>query len=281
VVVDRGEVIKLLGEGEDNLFSCTNRQCAINIGSRLAGAYVIQGVASRNSDGYALTMKLVDTSNGQTVFADEISNRYLSALRDSIELLAFKASGLVTMRDGKSEIARKFTQIFVETIPSRADIYINGIKKGISPDAISRVPVGRVKISAKYGNFYGEKVLDITENTGQIQIECIEAYGGLTIQAENNLDVYLDGRWLGKVNSGLFSNLTVGIHTLELKGQNSYWRDDVLIRGNESTLVQAEAKEYGNIEYGIPEGASAEIQGDMYREVVKGYSTIPVPVGKY
>ena len=281
VVIDRDEVTRLLGDGESSLFSCTNEQCALDIGSGLAGGQVVQGTLFRTSAGYTLKIQVLDVSNGRIIFLDEVSERFLSDMRDSMELLAFKVGGLITIRNNKPVIAREFTQLFIETIPSRADIFINGIKKGVSPDIISQVPVGRIEISARYGNFYGEKVLDVTENAGQVQIECREAYGGLTIRTEDDLDVYLDDRWLGKVNSGLFSNLTIGIHTLELKSQELYWRDEVVIRGNERTLVQAQAKEYGSIEYGIPEGASAEIKGEMFREVAKGYGTLPVPVGKY
>ncbi len=281
VVIDREEVIRLVGDGETSLFSCTNEQCALEIGSRLAGSQVIRGTLFRNSDGYTLKIQVLDVSNGRVIFLDEVSERFLSAMRDSMELLAFKVGGLITIRNNKPVIARDFTQLFIETLPSRADIYINGIKKGVSPDIISQVPVGRIEISARYGNFYGAKVLDVTENTGRVQIECREAYGGLTIRTEDDLDVYLDDRWLGKVNSGLFSNLTIGIHTLELKSQELYWRDEVVIRGNERTLVQAQAKEYGRIEYGIPEGANAEIKGELFREVVKGYGTLPMPSGTY
>lgn len=281
VVVDRDEVIKLLGDGEDSLFSCTKLQCAVDIGLRLAAEHVIRGTVYRTSDGYTLKIRVVDVSNGRVIFLDDISDRFFSEMRDSMELLAFEVSGLITIRNERPEIARRFTEVFIETIPSRADIYINGIKKGISPDIISRVPVGRIKISAKYGNFYGEKILEIREDTGQVQIECKEAYGGLTIRTEDNLDVYFDDRWLGKVNSGLFNNLSIGIHSLELKNQEMYWRDEIVVRPNERTLIQADAEEYGRIEYGIPEGANAEITGRMFREVVKGYGTLPIPVGSY
>lgn len=281
VVVDRDEVIKLLGDGEEGLFSCTNAQCAIDIGLRLAAEHVVRGTVYRTSDGYTLKIRVVDVSNGRVIFLDDISNRFFSEMRDSMELLAFEVSGLVTIKNERPEIARQFTEVFIETVPSRADIYINGIKKGISPDIISRVPVGRIKISAKYGNFYGEKVLEIREGTGQVQIECKEVYGGLMIRTEDNLDVYFDDRWLGKVNSGLFNNLSVGIHSLELKSQEMYWRDEIVIRPNRRTLIQADAEEYGRIDYGIPEGASAEIAGPKFREVVKGYGTLPIPAGSY
>ncbi len=123
VVVDRDEVIKLLGDGENSLFSCTNEQCAVDIGSRLASGQVIRGTVSRTSDGYTLKIRVIDVSNGRIVFLNEVSDRFLSELRDSMELLAFKLSGLITIRNNKPVIAREFTQLFIETIPSRADIY--------------------------------------------------------------------------------------------------------------------------------------------------------------
>ncbi len=46
-------------------------------------------------------------------------------------------------------------------------------------------------------------------------------------------------------------------------------------------LVLSKAEEFGRIEYGIPEGASAEITGDMFREVVMGYGILSVPTEKH
>ena len=101
---------------------------------------------------------------------------------------------------------------------------------------ISRVPLGRIRIEARQGNLYGERVLQVTENIKQVQIELAETYGSPVIKSEDsNVDVYLDSRWLGKIGSGSFRNLSVDIHTLELKGQGLYWRDEVLIPGNQST----------------------------------------------
>jgi len=281
VVIDRDEVMKLLGEGEQSLFSCTSDECGIDIASQLAGTQVVRGRLVKSSEGYTLEIRIVDVSDLRILFKDTVEARYLGAMRDLMELLAYRVAGLITIRNGSPTIAREFTQLFVETVPSRAAIYINGIRKGISPDLIDRIPVGRIKVAAQYGNFYGENTLYVTKDTREIRIECKEVYGSLSIKSDDNLDVYLDDRWLGNISTGPFNNLSVGIHTLELKGQGLYWGDEVVIRRNEQTVVNAQPSEYGSIEYGIPEGAIAEILGDSFREVVKGYGSLSVPVGRY
>ncbi|MBN2552811.1 MAG: hypothetical protein JXB06_08565, partial [Spirochaetales bacterium] len=220
-------------------------------------------------------------ANRRILFMDQATAQFLGQMRDMMELLAYEVAGLVTIGYDVPAIASDFTRVFIETVPSRADIYINGIRKGISPDVIDRVPVGRIEVSAQYGNFYGEQTLEVSRETQRILIECAEAYGTLSIKADENLDVYLDGRWLGKVGGGRFANLPIGIHNLELKGEGLYWQDEVLINRNEQTLVEIQPREYGSIEYGIPEGAIAEVSGELFREVVKGYGTLAVPVGQY
>jgi len=281
VMIDREEIILLLGEGESSLFNCTSESCALDIAKSVAADQVIRGSLSRPSSEYVLKIQLVDVSNESILFLEEVSEQFLSGMRDAIELLAYKIAGLVITRYGATEIARQFTELFVETIPSRADIYINGIKRGISPDLIPRIPVGLITLSARYGNFYGEQTLEVTPNTQQVQIECREAYGTLQIRTDYDLDVYFNGRWLGKVSSGPFNSLPVGIHNLELKNQGLYWRDEVVLQSNQQTVVEAQPKEYGSIEYGIPDGAVAEITGELFREVVTGYGIQQVPVGSY
>jgi hypothetical protein len=281
VVIDRDEIIRLLGEGEQSLFSCTSDECGIQIAAQLAGAQVVRGKLIRTSSGYTLEIRLIDIANRRILFMDEVTAQFLGELRDMMELLAYEVAGLVTIRNDGPAIAHDFTPVFIETVPSRADIYINGIRKGISPDLIDRVPIGRIEVSAQYGNFYGEKTIDVSKATREILIECTEVYGILSIQSDENLDVYLDDRWLGKAAGGRFANLPIGIHSLELKGEGLYWQDEVRIRRNEQTVVDVQPIEYGVIEYGIPEGAIAEIVGEMFREVVKGYGSLSVPVGKY
>ena len=86
--------------------------------------------------------------------------------------------------------------------------------------------------------------------------------------------------WVPSV-SGSFTGLVPGVHTVELQGQGLYWRDDVVIRANERTTVTAQPRPYGTIEYEIPPGAVAEIQGPLLREAVTGIGTLQVPAGEY
>jgi len=281
-VIDSNEIERSLEKQGYSLFDCTNEQCAVGLGKFLSAGQVVLGSLSYFRGSYTLKIKVIDLSNGKTVYSDKVSASSLYRMIKAMELFVFKLTGLTYMENREHKIARQFGELFIETTPSRVDIYINGVKKGTSPDLISRVPLGRIRIEARQGNLYGERVLQITENIKQVWIELAETYGSLVIKSEDsNVDVYLDSRWLGKLGSGSFRNLSVGIHTLELKGQGLFWRDEVLIAGNQSTVIEAPLQEYGAIDYAIPEGATAEIKGRMFREVVKGYGTLPVPAGDY
>lgn len=281
VMIDREEIIRLLGDGEVGLFSCTTEACALDIAKNLAADQVIRGRLSRQISKYVLKVQLIDVSNGNILFLEEISEQFLSRMRGAVELLAYKFAGMAITQYGSVQIARQFTELFVGTVPSRADIYINGIKRGISPDLITGVPVGRITLSARYGNYYGEQTLTVTGDTGQVRIECREAYGALQIRCEQDLDVYLDDRWLGKVSAGPFRNLPIGIHKLELRGQGLYWQEEVVLQSDRQTLREARPTPYGRIEYGIPEGAVTEITGELFRQVVREYGVLQAPVGTY
>ena len=280
VVIEREQVVSQLGEGQELLFSCTSDARAIQIAEELAGNQALTGILYRDSDLYVLEIRLLEVADGRTIYIESTEARYFSELRNTIPLLAHKTAGLVTYMQNSPSIARRFTEVFVETIPSRATIYVNGIRKGISPDIVQQVPIGPIEISAQYGNFYGEKSIFLTEDTGQLLIECQEAYGSLVIRADPDLDVILDGRWLGKAG-GRFTNVSVGIHTVELEGGGRYWRNEVMVRRDKDTPIQPDVQEYGGVQYGIPEGAIAEIRGDGLRQVVQGYGTLSVPAGRY
>jgi hypothetical protein len=282
-VIDSNEIGRSLVEQGYSLFDCTNEQCAVEFGKLLSAGQVILGSLSYFGGSYTLKIKVIDLSNEKTVYLDKVSASSLDQMSEAMELFAFKLAGLTYTENGEHKIARQFCELFIETTPSRADIYINGVKKkGTSPELISRTPLGRIRIEARQGDLYGERDLQVTENIKQVQIKLAETYGSMVIKSEDsNVDVYLDSRWLGKLGSGSFSNLSVGIHTLELKGQGLYWRDEVLIPGNQSAVIEVPLKEYGALDYAIPEGATAEIKGRMFRKVVKGYGTLPVPAGDY
>jgi len=280
-VVGREEIAGVLESKGLGLFDCTSERCADDLAIALSAGQWVRGELALRDGIFVLKIKVVEVASGRALYLDTLSARSLDQMRQSMELFAFKLVGL-TVPSGKEErIAREYGEVFVETIPARAEIFVNGVKKGVSPDLIRRVPVGRVRLAAQFGALYGEKTVEITKSLQQVRIELAEKPGSLQLAAMGNLDIYLDGNRLGPLGGGSFFGLVPGVHTVELQGQGLYWRDDVLIPAGERTMIAPQPRPYGVIEYEIPPGAVAEVRGELIREVVTGNGTLSAPAGEY
>lgn len=264
-----------------DLFGCTSDRVALELAAELSAGQVVRGDLSAREGGFSLKIRLLETSAGRAVYVDSLWNRSIEEMRLAMELAAFKLAGLVVIDARGPRIAREFAELFVETVPSRAQVYVNGIRKGVSPDLLDRVPLGRVQISARLSTLYGQKTVEVTRGLTQVSIPLTEASGSLLIACQENLDVYLDGGPLGPLGSGTFADIPVGVHTLELRGRGLYWSDDVMVRAGERTMVVALPVPHGAIEYAVPPGAAAEIAGGMVRQVVTGYGSLELPAGDY
>ena len=195
--------------------------------------------------------------------ADNIKAENLSLITDKVELLAYKIAGLTYTSGDTIKIAEDFRELFVETFPEGANIYINGVRKGVSPDLFEQIPLGFIRIEAEKDNLYGRVDIHITEDTNSVTIDLKETYGNLFIKTGyKDLNVYLDGILLGIVDSGFFADISVGGHDLVLEGDGYFWRGFVSVSANKSTTVEVELRAYGSLLYNIPDGAVAEITND-------------------
>lgn len=104
--------------------------------------------------------------------------------------------------------------------PLGADVYINGIKKGVSPDLISRVPIGKIKIEARKGIYYGEKMVEVSESTNEVKIILSEMFGNLFIKSsEQDVSVFFDNKYLGELGSGKLDLIWSGSYTITVSGE--------------------------------------------------------------
>jgi hypothetical protein len=280
-VIGRDEITAALESMGLGLFDCTSEKCAADLALRVSTDFWVVGVLAGRESGFLLKAKVVEAASGRILYLDSITARSLDNMRQSLELFAFKLAGLTTTVGKVERIAREFGEVFIETDPARSEIYINGVRKGISPDIIRSVPLGRVRIAAQFGSLFGEKTIEITKNLQQVRLALSENPGSLQLAGGANLDLYLDGSRSGPIGSGILAGLAPGVHTVELQGQGMYWRDELLIRANERTIISAQPRPYGAIQYELPQGAVAEILGERIREAVTGYGTLPVPAGRY
>ena len=229
-----------------------------------------------------LNAKIIDVESGRNIKADKVEAAGIGEMTNAVELLAFKLAGLTYTSGGDVRVATTFGEVLIETTPPGADIYINGAKKGISPDLINRIPLGTITVEARKGNLYGSRTLTVSEDTAQIKLTLEEQFGKLFIKSSvADVDVYLDGRKLGPLGSGFFDGLPVGGHLLELKGPSTYWKEDVDIEAGVSTKIEAYPRGFGYMDYELPLSAAAYIKGTDFSRTLTGAGSVKLDEGLY
>ena len=203
-------------------------------------------------------------------------------MTSAAELLAFKLAGLIYSEGKNVQIANAFRDVFIETDPAGADIYINGVKKGVSPGLFEKVPLGSVIIEGEKDNLYGILESRITEKTNTLNFRLKVTYGNILIKSTyQDLDVYLDDNFIGKLGSGFFSGITVGEHSITLDGNGYIWEGSVDVVANKSITIEAEPEAVGYFEGTIPSGATAVLSNSVKSMSLTGVSEIYLPIGEY
>ncbi|MDA3938808.1 MAG: PEGA domain-containing protein [Spirochaetia bacterium] len=170
-VIEQKQVNEILAAQAFTLTGCTDDACAIEFGKLLAAEQIILGDLSTIGGKYILNVKIIDVELGKNIKADSVETSKLSEMTAAAELLAFKLASL-TYSEGKNvQIANAFRDVFIETDPTGADIYINGVRKGVSPGLFEKVPLGNITVGehsiALEGNGYRwEGSESITANWG-------------------------------------------------------------------------------------------------------------------
>ena len=185
--------------------------------------------------------------------------------------------------DGDEE--SKTGQLFIVTNPEGAEISINGEDKGTSPLFLQSLPLlTNLAITARIDNMIGTETVKLEGEDLKDIIISLEVETGnlIIISKEKDLIVYLDQNRLGEFGTGLFREITAGIHEIELKGDGLYWRDEVGIAANATVQITAAPIEVGSISYNVPGDAKAVISGDDFSEEVTGNGSLEnVRVGGY
>jgi len=283
-VLAQTQIAEILKAQEYSLNDYTDEKSAIEFGKLLAAGQIVLGSVSKIGAKYIVTAKIIDVETSKTVKADKVEANSLEKLSDQMDLLGFKLAGLTFKKGGTEKVAKAFGKMFVQTEPSGAKVYLNGVKKGTSPLLLNKVPLGKVFIEVRKENMYAHKDVRLTEEKlTEVILKLKMSTGNFFIKTDKTgLKVYLDSKYLGDLGSGLFKNITSGEYNTELKGNGYYWKGSINVKSGKTVMVEVYPIEVGSIKYVIPEGASAEISGINFRKVVYGSGKIDtVRTGSY
>jgi TolB-like protein len=296
-VIEQTRVHEILEAQEYSLSDCTDEACAVKFGKLLAAERIVLGSCSSLGGRFVLNAKIIDVALGTNLAADRVDADSLTALADRVDELAGSLAGIPPAQTASprepapapaaaassTSVPQRLGELFVETDPSGAEIHINGVRKGTSPELFSRVPAGPVTVEAYKNGLYARQDLVVGESMNRIRLTLSKLYGVLFIKASDpEVRVLLDGKDIGRLGSGFFEKVPAGIHVLELRGRGLYWKGDVTIKVDESTRLEIELKEYGTLRYRLPDGVRAEISGRNITTAVTGTGELEyLDVGPY
>ena len=167
-----------------------------------------------------------------------------------------------------------------------ADIYVNGNPVGRAPGLIQRLPAGVPLVVEARSGFDAAKV-ELTlkpRELKEVSLKLERMKGNLFVEAtEKNVEVWLDGQKTGPLGAGLFRDLAAGERSLELRGQDLYYKSNITIMGNETLRISARLVGVGTIAVDGPAGARISLSGPGgYQKNVTAPATVAdLPEGNY
>ena len=284
-VLEQNQISEILDAQAFSLSGCTDDACAVEVGELLSAELIILGEFSRVGERYIANAKIIDVELGKNEAADSVSAGSIADMTDTqITLLAYKLAGLTYTGGGAEvKIVENFSEVFINTEPDGADIYINGRKRGVSPILIEKVPQGQVQVTASKGNMYGELQKAITgSDLVEIYIKLDVTYGRMFIKSSvAEVDVLIDGENKGRLRKDLYKDIPAGTHTLTLNGEGWFWEDQILIEKEKTLTVEAYPREMAVFRYSLPAGAEGRIESKTISEKLSDSGKLDLPAGSY
>ncbi len=155
-VIEQNQIAEILDAQAFSLSGCTDDACAVEVGKLLSAEMIIIGELALIGGRYIANAKIIDVAIGKNVNADSVSADDIGKMADTeINLLAYKLAGLTYSGGDGVRIADSFGEIFLETNPSGAEVFVNGVRRGLSPVVIEQIPLGKTLITVKKGNMSG------------------------------------------------------------------------------------------------------------------------------
>ncbi len=162
---------------------------------------------------------------------------------DYIEKITLKPNETVN-KDIKMK--KKAGALSIETIPSGAEIYIDGYKKGVSPITVNLI-IGKYKVKAikeDYEDYEKETTIEY-KATRKETFNLTEEPGSLLIKVEQSpANVYIDNELKGKADPKLsFEKFPSGEHTVKItKDGYEDYKQTMTIHSNKGETISVVLK---------------------------------------
>ena len=273
---------------------CNEEQCVRKIQEilQVENLFVLQMV-KENSD-TQLSLTLIDLED-KTVRSDYCQGCNTFALNQRISGLVQKVIGekpLPVPVVNSSGIKGK-GRVFISSVPSEADIYLDGQPLGQKSDALLKdIPVGKHTFRLIKGNLSQSKTIEVSPNK-LVSVELKLELGKGTLLVSSNpfkANVYLDGKQVGKTPVEIETKL--GKHQVEIKmkGYLSISKEVIVEPGkvNQLEFQLQDVKQFKGFlsATSTPPDAIIQFEGGTYvKSFLKPHSlplsNLKLPIGQY
>jgi hypothetical protein len=222
-------------------------------------------------------------TNGQqipAIYSQYFSSAYLNGVAKAPPAVA-----VAPAETPAPAVPGKPGELMVRAAEDGSEIFVDGSLKGVSPLLVPNLPSGKaLRVEARSPKSYGSA--DVTLKPGELKdiaVAMSQRKGNLVIASdEKNVRVVIDGKDSGALGAGLFRDLAVGTHKLELTGKDLYFSQDVTIDEEKSAQVNARVLPVGNLEIKAPADAAIKVKGADFNASFSGPSSIArLPAGIY
>ena len=245
-IVSSAEIDKRNPDEIQKQTGCTRDSCAVIIGQQLGVDRVISSSFRKVSDGmYILAAKMMDIEDGSIVTSKTVTHTgQLQTLETSLNSLAQLLVGSTASKSvefistatpdtgptktGIERVTPKVTgdrkatvaALFLESIPSEAEVYLGEFKSGTTPYQNFQLKPGqKIQITLKKQDYH-DKVLELTLSGGVNEIEIVKMmpkFGRFKVTSQpSGAEVWLAG---GKVGTTPYEDdkLTSGKYLISLR----------------------------------------------------------------
>ena len=288
----RDEILK---EWEFQSSGVCDEECVAEIGDLLGAKYFLIGNINGAENLYQINIKIVDVSKG-TVFAKvtqdvtgglaELLEGVNESSREITRRLASSGEQVVTQQPGMEVAQKKYGSIIVDSNPSGATVFLDGVEKGFTPQELTGIEVGTRRLMLVMPGYetLNKGVIvnaNIPINVSEV---LIPKTGSLTVLTEPiGATVFLNDVAKGKTPHDI-PGLAIGDYVVTVSLDN--YEDvtqRVTVEYNENTTQKFDLKPLpGTITIIVsPTRTDVSINRKKYKASSSGFTTVELPAGTH
>jgi len=254
------------------------------------------------------SIDITSTPSGASIYLDGsnkgVTPKTISGVSAGSHTIKITKSGYedynkkVTVTAGETasisvDLVKQTGSIYVTSIPSGADIYLDGSNKGTTPKTISKVSAGSHTIKVTAGGYedYLKRVTVTAGETASVSVDLVKQTGSIDVTSiPSGATFYLDGSYKGTTPKTI-SEVSAGSHTIKItkSGYEDYNKQVTVTAGEKKAVFAELVIQTGSIDVtSVPSGASFYLDGSYkgttpktISEVSAGSHTIKITKSGY